>query len=305
MQAAVFTQLLLMAALWGGSYLFLRISVPDFGPIPLIAIRVAIAALLFVPFLVGGRGWQREFRQHAGSLFVLGLINAAIPFPLFAYATLHLSAGFAAVINATAPLFATLLAWAWLRDRPGAGAVAGLLIGVAGVVVLVGGVPPGAGNAPAAIAAALGASLSYGLSANFVKRRLSGVSAWVTTTGSFGFAALTLAPLAWLTWPEAAPSARAWLAVLALAVACTSLPNIFYFRLILSAGPARAMSVAYLIPVFGILWGVLALGERVTPNMVLGGLVILLGTALVTGAAGAWRRLLRRGSALPARPPAE
>src|SRR5690606_36308138 len=107
------------------------------------------------------------------------------------------------------------------------------------------------------------------------------------------------------TWPEAAPSARAWLAVLALAVACTSLPNIFYFRLIVSAGPARAMSVAYLIPVFGILWGVLALRERVTPNMVLGGLVILLGTALVTGAAGAWRRRLRRGSALPARPPAE
>jgi drug/metabolite transporter (DMT)-like permease len=137
-----------------------------------------------------------------------------------------------------------------------------------------------------AISGSLFAAFLYGVSASFVKKHLAGVNAWVTTIGSFGFAALLLAPLAVIAWPEVNPSGASWLAVLLLAVVCTAIPNIYYFRLVLRVGPGKAMSVAFLIPVFGILWGALSLGESVTFAMLGGGAVVLLGTALVVGVIG-------------------
>ncbi len=275
-----------MAAAWGGSFLLLRIAAPEFGPVPLVAIRVGIAALILLPVLVFRPEWRQEFRQHFGKLVVLGVINAAIPFPLFAYVSLFVTAGFASIINATAPLFAALVAWLWLRDRLSRSAVVGLCIGFSGVVFLVGGLPDIVPGTLPAVAGALCATFLYGVSASFVKRHLSGVNSWVTTSGSFGIAALLLAPLAWVGWPSADPSPTGWLAVLVLAVVCTSIPNIYYFRLVLRVGPARAMSVAFLIPLFGMLWGALVLGERVTTGMLVGCAVILAGTALVTGVVG-------------------
>ncbi len=285
-----------LAALWGGSFLFLRMAVPEFGPVPLIALRVGIAALVLFPALLWQGAWP-EFRRHFEPLFVLGVINAAVPFPLFAYATLYVSAGFAAILNSTAPLFAALVSWLWLKERLGPVAVVGLCLGFGGVVLLVGGgTDPGQGWL-GAVAAALSASCLYGVSANFVKRRLSGVSSWVTTTGSFGIASLILLPLAIVQWPAEPPSATAWAAVVLLAVACTSLPNIFYFRLVLRAGPTRAMAVAFLIPAFGMLWGAIVLAEPVTLTMIGGCAVILLGTALVTGLR--WRDSPAARAALP------
>jgi drug/metabolite transporter (DMT)-like permease len=279
-------QILAMAAVWGGSFLFLRIATPEFGPVPLIAIRVAISALFLLPMMLARPAWRAEFRQNAGKLFLLGLSNAAIPFPLFAYSTLFVTAGFASIINATAPLFAALVAGVWLRDRITIGGFLGLIVGFGGVVLLVGGLPDVRPGTLLAICGALFAAFLYGVSASFVKRHLSGVNAFVTTIGSFGFAAVVLAPLAALQWPAALPSAQSWLAVLLLAVVCTAIPNIYYFRLLLRVGPGRAMSVAFLIPAFGILWGALFLGEKVTPGMLGGGAVILLGTALVVGVIG-------------------
>jgi drug/metabolite transporter (DMT)-like permease len=282
-------QIIAMAAVWGGSFLFLRIATPDFGPVPLIAIRVAVSALFLLPVLLWRPGWRAGFRQNVGKLFLLGLMNAAIPFPLFAYSTLFVTAGFASIINATAPLFAALVAGVWLRDRITIGGFLGLIVGFGGVVLLVGGLPDARPGTLPAIGGALFAAFLYGVSASFVKKHLAGVNAWVTTIGSFGFAALLLAPLAVLTWPAVAPSAASWTAVLLLAVLCTAIPNIYYFRLVLRVGPGKAMSVAFLIPVFGILWGALVLGETVTPAMLGGGAVVLLGTALVVGVIG--RRL--------------
>lgn len=286
MSPADILQIIAMAAVWGGSFLFLRIATPDFGPVPLIAIRVAVSALVLLPVFLARPEWRAEFRQNAGKLLVLGTINAAIPFPLFAYSTLFVTAGFASIINATAPLFAALVAGVWLRDRITIGGILGLVIGFSGVVLLVGGLPEVRPGALPAIGGSLFAAFLYGLSASFVKRHLAGVNAWVTTVGSFGFAALLLAPLAILAWPAAPPTARSWVAVLLLAVACTAIPNIYYFRLVHRVGPGKAMSVAFLIPAFGILWGALVLGERVTPGMLLGGAVVLLGTALVVGVIG-------------------
>lgn len=282
-------QIIAMAAVWGGSFLFLRIATPEFGPVPLIAIRVAVSALFLLPVVLLRPAWRAELWQNAGKLLLLGLINAAIPFPLFAYSTLFVTAGFASIINATAPLFAALVAGIWLRDRITPGGFLGLILGFGGVVVLVGGLPDARPGALPAIGGSLFAAFLYGVSASFVKKHLAGVNAWVTTIGSFGFAALLLAPLAVLAWPAAAPSSGSWAAVLLLAIVCTAVPNIYYFRLVLRVGPGKAMSVAFLIPVFGILWGALVLGETVTPAMLGGGAIVLLGTALVVGVIG--RRL--------------
>lgn len=290
MSPADILQILAMGAVWGGSFLFLRVATPEFGPVPLIAIRVAVSALFLLPILMMRPAWRAEFRQNIGKLFLLGLVNAAIPFPLFAYATLFVTAGFAAIINATAPLFAALVAGFWLRDRITPGGVLGLVLGFTGVVLLVGGLPDVSPDALLAIAGALFASFLYGVTASFVKKHLAGVHTGVTTIGSFGFAALLLVPIAIVQWPSVNPSPTSWLAAVILAVACTAIPNIYYFRLVLRVGPGKAMSVAFLIPVFGMLWGGLLLGERVTPAMLAGCAVILLGTSLVIGVIGKrWR----------------
>jgi len=292
MSPAEVLQVLAMAAVWGSSFLFLRVATPDFGPVPLIAIRVGLSALFLLPVLLARPAWRAEFRANAGKLCLLGLINAAIPFPLFAYSTLFVTAGFASIINATAPLFAALIASVWLRDRITTGGIAGLVIGFSGVLLLVGGLPDIHPAALLAIAGALFASCLYGVSASFVKKYLADVNTWVTTAASFGFAALLLVPLAIIRWPAAPPASTSWAAALVLAVVCTAIPNIYYFRLVLRVGPGKAMSVAFLIPVFGMLWGALLLGERVTFGMLAGCAVILLGTSLVIGligVGGRWR----------------
>jgi drug/metabolite transporter (DMT)-like permease len=286
MSAGDILQIIAMAAVWGGSFLFLRIATPDFGPVPLIAIRVVISTLFLLPVLLVRPERRAEFRQNLGKLFFLGLINAAIPFPLFAYTTLFVTAGFASIINATAPLFAALVAGVWLRDRISIGGFLGLIVGFGGLVLLVGGLPDTSPGTLPAIGGSLFAAFLYGVAASFVKKHLAGINTWVTTTGSFGFAAVLLAPLAVLKWPAVNPSGTSWIAVLALAVVCTAIPNIYYFRLVLRVGPGKAMSVAFLIPIFGILWGALVLGETVTVGMLGGGAVILLGTALVVGMIG-------------------
>jgi drug/metabolite transporter (DMT)-like permease len=278
-----FLQVILMAAAWGGSFLFLRLTVGEFGAIALIGMRVTMAAGVLLPGMLMDPQLRGQFRRNLLPLAVLGGINAAIPFSLFAYVTLYVTAGFASIINATAPLFSAFIAWLWLRERPGLLGIIGLATGFSGVVLLVGGVPTAQSGTVLAIAGAFLASFLYGVSANFVKTRLGNVHAWVTTGGSLVFAALWLAPLAVWQWPEHMPSLQAWAAVAMLAVFCTSIPNIYYFRLVVRAGATRAMVVAFLIPVFGMLWGALLLGETVTLTMLAGCSVILLGTALVGG----------------------
>ena len=283
MSPTEFLQIILMAAAWGGSFLFLRMTVGEFGVVPLIAVRVTIAGLVLLPGILLNPIWREQFRQNFFRLLLLGAFNAAVPFSLFAYVTLYVTAGFASIINATAPLFTAFLAWLWLRERPTLIRVAGLAIGFTGVVLLVGGVPLVQGGTLPAIAGAFLASFFYGVAANYVKTQLASVHAWVTTGGSLVFAALLLLPLAFWQWPDQSPSTQAWLVVVLLAVLCTSIPNIYYFRLVISAGPTRAMAVAFLIPVFGMLWGALVLDEVVTLAMLAGCSVILLGTALVGG----------------------
>lgn len=280
-------ELLTLAALWGASFLFMRVAAPDFGAFALVFVRVSLAAALLLP-LLAWRGEWPALRAHWPAIAVVGLLNSALPFVLFTVAALAINAGLSAIFNATTPLWTAVIAWLWLHDRPAPWRALGLAIGFAGVLALAAGkasLQPGErGISPAlAIGACLGAAALYGLAANFTKRRLTGVPPLALAAGSqLSAAVLLAAPAAW-TWPAVTPSATAWTAAVLLAVVCTGVAYILYFRLIAHVGPAGASSVTFLIPLFAVAWGWAFLGEVPTWGMAAGGSVILLGTALATG----------------------
>lgn len=280
-------ELVLLGAVWGASFLFMRLGAVDFGPITLVFIRVAGASLLLLPLLA----WQRQaaaLRRHWRPIALVGLLNSALPFLLFMVAALSLNAGLMAVFNATAPIWTALIAALWLGERLSTARVAGLAIGMCGVVFLVWGkaeLKPGDhGISPAlGMAACLGATLLYGLAANTSRRFLAGVPPMAVAAGSQTFAALLLLLPALWAWPAVTPSAGAWAGAAVLAFLCTGLAYVLFFRLIAHAGAANAVSVTFLIPGFAMAWGWLFLDERPTPTMLSACAVILLGTALSTG----------------------
>ncbi len=287
MPSAIAIDFVLLAAIWGSSFLFMRLAVVEFGALPTAAVRVAIAAAFLLPILL----WKRQgsvLVRHWKPVFLVGLLNSGIPFACYAFALLYITTGLSAILNATVPLFGAVVAWLWLRDRPNASRALGLVIGFAGVALLASGKasfkPDASGVASGwAVVACLVATLCYGISASFTKRHLSGLPPLVTATGSQIGATLGLAlPALWL-WPAQTPGAGAWLALVVVGVLCTGVAYILYFRLIENAGPARALAVTFLVPVFALVYGVLLLGETITPLMILSGLVIIVGTSLSTG----------------------
>ena len=276
--------LVLLAALWGGSFLFMRVATPEFGPIALIELRVGIAAL-FLLLVMALRGNVGLLRQHAVPMTLVGVINSALPFCLLAYATLFVTAGFASILNATTPMWGAVVAWLWLRDRLSVWRAAGLLIGFVGILVLTwGNVSLKGEGGGLAVLAGLGAALSYGMAASYTKKHLTGVDTLAVATGSQLGAALVLAPLALWAWPAHEVSGTAWTSVLVMGIASTGIAYILFFRLIASIGPARAITVTFLVPIFAVFWGAVALDETLTGQMIAGGAVVLLGTALSTGA---------------------
>ena len=291
----------MLAALWGSSFLFTRLSVVEFGALPTAAVRVAIATLFLLPLLLM-RGHGPQLRQHWKAVFLVGLMNSGIPFACFAFALLYITTGLSSILNATVPLFGALVAWIWLKDRPDGSRILGLVIGFAGVALLASdkaGLRPAPPGGPTgwtetwgptlAIAACLLATLCYGISASYTRRYLGGLPSLVTATGSQIGATLGLALPAILFWPARTPGLTAWLAILFVGVACTGIAYVLYFRLIESAGPARALTVTFLVPVFALFYGGVFLGESITPWMIGCGAVILVGTSLSTGLLRLWR----------------
>ena len=281
------TDFVLLAAIWGASFLFTRNGAVEFGAVPTAAVRVAIAALFLLP-LVWARGLLPALRANWRRTLFIGLLNSGIPFACFAFALLSISTGLSSILNATVPMFGALIAWLWLNDRPTGWRIAGLVIGFAGVALLAwdqatfksgaSGVAPGW-----AVLACLLACICYGISASYTKRYLAGLPPLVTAAGSQIGATLGLAlPALWL-WPARMPGASAWLSLGVVGVVCTGIAYILFFRLIENAGPPRALSVTFVVPVFAVLYGVLFLGESVTPWMVGCAAVIVGGTALATG----------------------
>jgi drug/metabolite transporter (DMT)-like permease len=214
--------LVLLGALWGASFLFMRIGAAEFGALPAAAVRVAIAALFLLPIALL-RGHGASLAKHWKASFAVGVFNSGMPFALFCFALLTINTGLAAVLNATTPMFGALVAWAWFRERPAGSRIVGLVIGFAGVAMLASrsaGLHAGASGHAAlfAVLACLGACLCYGISASATRAHLGGVPALTTATGSQIGATLFLAiPALWL-WPAQMPSLRAWLALLALGI---------------------------------------------------------------------------------------
>jgi len=264
----------------------MRIAVPEFGAVGLIAARVIIAAVVLWPFWYFREpvAMRKNALGHWPALAVVGLLNSSIPFVLFAYSMIYITGGMASILNGTAPIWGAVVAWAWLGHRLSTGAIVGLLLGFVGVVVLVGDElsVPGEGKT-LAIAAAAFAPFLYGIAANYTSEKLSGVSALSIAMFSQVMAGVSLLPLLFWFLPESMPSLNAWLSLLALAIACTSLAYLMYFKLLVDIGSTKAITVTFLIPIFGSLWGALFIEEVITVMMIFGMLTILLGTALVTG----------------------
>lgn len=282
MSVANLAQLLLLSSLWGGSFLFMRIAAPVLGPAMLMESRVLLAALLlFGVALIGRR--ELQWRSRWKHYLILGLINSALPFLLFAYAAISLSASLLSILNATAPIWGSLIGLLWLRKPLSGRALAGLLLGVAGVALLVGfdrvSMQPGAGLA---IAAALAASCCYGIASSYA-HSAEAVPPFANAHGSMWAATLIIAPTLPLFPVNQTPSLEVIAAVVALGLLCTGVAYLIYFRLIREIGAASALTVTFLIPIFGVLWGYLFLDEVVGWHTFAGASVVLLGTALVTG----------------------
>jgi len=275
--------LLSLGALWGGSFLFMRMSAGEFGSLVLAGLRAIGAAVCFLP-LLASRGRMREWRAHWKPIAVIGLTNSALPFVLFSFAAKTLPAGLSSIIDAVTPLFVALIGWLWLGEKLDTTRGAGMLVGFAGVLWLAGNtLRVHIGGAGWALAACVAATVLYGYSVNYTRQRLSGVSPLVVAAGSQIVAALLLTPTTLWLWPSRTPHMPAWLAMLALAVLCTAVAYVMFFRLIAHIGPARTMTVLYLIPAFGVFWGCLFLGEAFTTTMAIGCAIVLVGTALTTG----------------------
>lgn len=275
--------LMLLAAVWGGSFLFMRVAVPEFGPVALIELRVGLAALSLLPVALL-RGKLPIIARHWRAILVVGTLNAALPFLLYAYAAQSLGAGFLSVANAVTPVWGAMVGWLWLKDRVSMTRGIGLGVGFLGIVVLVWNkLDFGAGGTGMAVLAAVTAPVFYGIAANWTKRFLSGVDALACATGSMLAASLVLLPFAWAAWPAGPVSAAAWQATIALAVLCTGAAYIAFFRLIANVGPTGAVSVTFLVPIFGVLWGSWFLDEPITRSIAIGAAIILAGTALALG----------------------
>jgi drug/metabolite transporter (DMT)-like permease len=276
-------ELVALAAIWGASFLFMRVAAPELGPIPLIALRVTIAAVVLAPVLRTAMA-RNQFRSKAWPLFVVGVTNSAVPFCLLAYSTLYVNAGIDSILNATTPLWAALIAVAGFGGSMRLGQAIGLVLGLGGVVILAWGtLIGGVGALPLAIGAALLATLFYGFAVNYSKRHLAGVNPFVVAFGSQLFASILLIPLALFFWPKHAVAPSTWACVAALGVMCTGFAYVLFFRLVERVGAAYAASVTFLIPIFGMIWGAAFLGETITSLTIAGCAIVLFGTALASG----------------------
>jgi drug/metabolite transporter (DMT)-like permease len=292
MSPILIAEFVLLAALWGASFLFMHLGAAEFGALPTAGLRVAFGTLFLLPVFLLPGVWL-QFRQRAGAILFVGLLNSALPFALYAFAVLHIATGLSAILNATVPLSGAVVAWLWLKDKPGGLRSLGLLVGFAGVALLVFGksgfnpaIAPAAGSMGLtllAMGACLLATLCYGLAASFTKRHLAGIHPMATAAGSQIGASLALVlPTLWF-WPQQPVSGTAWWAVIALGLLCTAVAYVLFFRIIEAAGPAKALTVTFLVPVFALLYGVLFLSETITGWTLICGAVILVGTALSTG----------------------
>jgi drug/metabolite transporter (DMT)-like permease len=275
---AALARLALLGAIWGASFLFVRIVSPAIGPLLTADLRMLVAGVALVIWfrLIGfDAQWGRWLREYA----IVGLLTSGIPFLLYAYGALSLTAGQMSVINATSPMWGALMAAVLLGERLKPRRIAGLALGIAGVALIAR--PRGEALHLLPVAACLGAAWCYGFTAAYLKRWARAAPAKGMAVGTQLSAGLILLPFAALWPPAGAPTLFIVACVLALGLVCGAVAYLLYFRLIHDVGPAGALTVTYLVPLFGMLWGALFLGEALTPAMLAGAALVILGTVFV------------------------
>lgn len=270
-------ELLVLGAIWGAAFMFMRVAVPSFGAMPLVELRLALGAACLLPFLWRERHLftPRVWLRVTG----VGALNAAIPFALFAWAAGRAPAGIGAICNSTTAMFAALVAVFFFGERLQGRRIIGLIVGFAGVVVLASGRTAGGSVWAAAVAGTIGAAC-YGIGINLARRYLNGLPPYAVACANLLTAAVLCAPFAIFTWPSGPATTQAWGAAIALGVLCTGIAFVMYYRLIYRIGAPRAATVAYLIPLFGVFWAWLLLDEAITPTMATACALILVGVAL-------------------------
>jgi drug/metabolite transporter (DMT)-like permease len=266
-------ELVLLGAIWGASFMFMRVAAPAFGPLALVELRLALGAVVLLPFLWAVRAQLNP--RLLGALAVIGIVNSALPFALFAWAATFAPAGIGAICNALTVLFTAIAATAFFGERLNAARWFALALGLLGVMLLASKRIDGV-NVPAAVAAGTTAAALYGIGANLVRKYLAGtLPSAAVAAATLSAAALFIAPAAAFTWPATMPGFTEWAAVVALGVVCTGLAFVLFYRLIGKIGAARAVMVTYLVPLFGVGWSWLLLDEPVTLAMAGAGALIL------------------------------
>ncbi|HJV75843.1 MAG TPA: EamA family transporter [Noviherbaspirillum sp.] len=283
MSAADLAKLIFLSAIWGGSFIFLRIAVPEVGPLLTATLRTSLAGLALIVFayMTGvPMNWRANLKPYA----VVGLFAGVIPFSCFSFAALHLAAAHSAVLNATAPLFGAVFSMLWLSERLTLSRLAGLILGVIGVAILVGaGTLTLDGPTLISIVACMVAAACYALSSIIVKKtgHPDGIHPIAVAAGSLVLGGVMMIPTVPFSLPAAAPSLLAISCVVALSLLSSGLAQALFIPLIVKVGPTRAMCVSFLIPLFSMLWGVMFLHEAVSWSTLTGGAVILMAMGLV------------------------
>ena len=266
-----------LAAIWGASFMFQRVAAPEFGALPLGEIRLVLGALALLPFL-----WRDRLQFPAAlwpRLLVIGAINSAVPFVLFAWAAQHAPAGIVAISNSMAVLFTALVGYLIYGERIGGRHTLALFAGFAGVLVLASAKTAGASVGWAVVAGTFAAFL-YGVGVNLIRHHLAGLPPVALAAATLSCAALVLLPVSLWYWPVQPVSTKSWLAAIVLGVACSGIAYALYYRLIQRIGAGRAVTVTYLVPLFAVAWAWALLGETPTLPMLAAGALILGSVAL-------------------------
>ncbi len=287
-------RLIILSALWGGSFIFMRVLSPLLGPLLTACMRTLIAGIfLIVLFRITGYKiyWKRDYKQ----LVIIGIINSSIPFYMYAYAALHIPASLSSIMNSMAPMFGAILSAIFLIEPLSIKKSVGLLLGTAGVVIVSSLNVAGMGiDYYLSIGACLVAALYYGIGSIYIKLKASHIEPKAIAAGSQLFAGLALLPFTFLNPVSIRLDFKLVITVILFAVICSALAYLLYYELIKNVGPTKALTVTFLIPVFAILWGYLLLNEPITSTTIIGGLVILVGTYLVTSS-----KLVKNNTPIP------
>ena len=264
----------ILGAVWGSAFMFIKIATPELGPIALVNIRLAVAGLIFIPFLLQQK-YLKHFRSNLKNILVLSVINTALPFSLFAYASLESSSNMLSILNGTTAIMAVVISTIWLKIRLNFFQIMGVFIGLFGIVVLAN--PDNVYISMKATIFCLSAAFCYALSANYIQKFAYKTNTIVLIGWSLVIASVLLLPITFFNLPSQLPSKNVIFSILWLGVISTGVAFLGYVRLIERVGAVKTATVAYFIPVFGVIWGYVFLGEPITLQILIGMILILIG----------------------------